>query len=101
MKNKKAKYIIDHNGNKAVLVDEVEYRKRLLNEARFKGCETEMLQIFAKYDTLLRNCGNAQEAKAIGSMGVMEISYLLDSKDVGAGGSLIIDGKVAIGSENK
>lgn len=99
MKNKKAKYIIDHNGNKAVLVDEKEYRKRLLAEARFKGCEIEMLQIFNKYDTLLRNCGNMQEAKAIGAMGVMEVSNLLDGKDVGKGGSLIIDGKVAI--ENK
>lgn len=96
MKNKNAKYITDHNGKKAVLVDEKEYRKRLLAEARFKGCEIELLQIFDKYDLLLRTCKNMKEAKDIGVLGVMEVSSLLDSKDVGKGGSLIIDGKVVI-----
>ena len=99
MKNRNAKRFIDHNGNPAVLVDEKEYRNRLLAEARFKGCEIELRMIFDKYDMLLRNCKKMKEAKDIGVLGVMEVSYLLDSKDVGAGGSLIVDGKTVL--ENK
>lgn len=95
MKEKK-RTIIDIDGKERPLVEEPEYRKRLLAEARFKGCEIELRQIFNKYDKLLRNCKNMKEAKDIGVLGVMEVSNLLDSKDVGQGGSLIVDGKVVI-----
>lgn len=98
MKKMKTINVIDINGEQKTvpLVDEKEYRKRLLGEARFKGCEIEMRMIFDKFDKMLRTCSNDEEKKAIGAMGVMEISKLLDSKDVGAGGSLIINNKVII-----
>lgn len=86
------RYVRNEKGKKVPLVEEDEYRKRILAEARFKGCEIEILKIFEKYDTILRNCGNAQEAKAIATMGVMEVSDMLDGKDLGHGGSLIVDG---------
>ena len=104
MKNSKAKKFIDHNGNVAVLVPEDEYRKRILNECRFKFGEAsvvEMKRIFDKYDTLLKNCGNEQERKAIGTMGVLEISSALDGFNTGIGGSLIIDGKTVIQNGKK
>lgn len=88
--------VLDITGKPVPLVEEDEYRKRLLQEARFKGCEIELRMIFDKFDRILKSCKNAQEAKDIGALGVMEVSYLLDSRDVGKGGSLIIDGKVAI-----
>lgn len=95
-KNQKQRMVPNINGNLVPLVEEPEYRKRLLQEARFKGCEIELRMIFDKYDRILRNCKNAQEAKDIGALGVMEVSNLLDSKDVGQGGTLVIDGKIAI-----
>lgn len=60
------------------------------------GCEKELLQIFDKYDRLLRNCRNDEERKHIGSLGVIEVHKLLDNGDVGVGGSLTIDGEVVI-----
>lgn len=95
------KRFIDHNGQAATVVDESEFRKKLLFTAREMGCEKEILQVFDKYDLLLRNCTNAQEAKAIAHMGVMEVSYIMDNHDVGKNGALIIDGKVAIEGEKK
>jgi len=98
MKKMKTINVIDINGEQKTvpLVDEKEYRKRLLGEARFKGCEIEMRMIFDKFDKMLLTCRNKQEAEAIGAMGVMEISKLLDSTDVGVGGALLINNKVAI-----
>lgn len=96
MKNKKQRYVLNEEGKKVPLVEEQEYRKRIIAEARFKGCEIEMRMLFDKYDMLLRTCKNMQEAKDIGLLGVMEISKLLDSKDVGQGGQLHVDGKIIL-----
>lgn len=85
------------------VVDEKDYRRKLIGMARLLGCEPELIQIFVKYDTLLRNCKNMEEAKAIGAMGVMEVSNLLDNGYVGKGGNVTINGQVAIDDrkENK
>lgn len=96
MKKKLQKTVLGVDGLQHPLVEEDEYRKRLMQEARFKGCEIELRMIFDKYDRILRNCHNAKEAKDIGILGVMEVSALLDSKDVGVGGSLVVDGKVIL-----
>lgn len=89
----KKKKLINMNGEEVYIVDERAYRESLIREARFKGCETEMKIIFDKYDRLLRNCTNMKEAEQIGTLGVMEISNLLDGGDVGIGGALIINNK--------
>lgn len=78
------------------LIDEKEMRRRIMAEANFKGCAVEMQMIFNKFDNLLKGCTNKQEAEAIGTMGVLEISELLDSKNVGVGGSLTVNGKTLI-----
>lgn len=90
--------MIDANGNEVVkpLVDEKEYRKRLMQEANFLGCLPELKMIFDKYDKMLRICKNKQESEAIATMGILEISKLLDSKNVGAGGSVIVNNKTLI-----
>lgn len=58
------------------------------------GYEQELLCLFDKYDVLLKNCKSDQERKAVGAMGVVAISKLLDD---GApqfvGGSLTVDGQ--------
>jgi hypothetical protein len=41
---------------------------------------------------MLKNCKTDTERRAIGSMGVIAISKLLDDGEVGFGGSLKVDG---------
>ena len=57
------------------------------------GYEQEVLCLFDKYDTLLKNCKTDQERRAVGSMGVVAISRLLDDNSPQfVGGSLTIEG---------
>ncbi len=79
---------------KTKMMDEKTYRHKLILEARYKGCEKELLQLFDKFDKLLRNCTNAQEAAQIGTLGVIEVSNLIDNGHVGTGGSLVVNGQV-------
>jgi len=96
---------IDINGNLVMereavkMTDEKTYRTRLLAEAKYKGCEKELQQIFNKYDSLLRNCSNAKEREQIGMLGVLAVSKLIDNGYVGEGGSLIVNGQLVIDSE--
>lgn len=90
------KNIKDKNIPQIKIKDEQTYRKSLLAEAQILGCEKELLQIFDKYDRLLRSCRNDEERKHIGSLGVIEVHKLLDNGNVGQGGSLTIDGEVVI-----
>jgi hypothetical protein len=83
-------------GNVVDVVDERDYRKKLIAVSRVLGCEQELMQIFAKYDGLLKNCKNQKEAQAIGAMGVMEVSRLMDNGYVGLGGNITINGQVAL-----
>lgn len=68
----------------------------LYNSFKLKptGYEHELLCLFDKYDDLLKNCKSDAERRAIGSLGVIAISRLLDDEEVGIGGSLSIDGRV-------
>lgn len=83
-------------GNVVDVVDERDYRRKLISVSRVLGCEQDLLQIFAKYDALLKNCKNQKEAQAIGAMGVMEVSRLIDNGYVGLGGNITINGQVAL-----
>jgi hypothetical protein len=80
---------------------EQSYRRRLIILAREMGCEVDLLQIFDRYDRLLRTCTNKQEADAIRAMGVMEVSNLLDNQYLGKGGTLTVGGKTVIESKDK
>jgi hypothetical protein len=72
------------------LLSEAEMRRNMLEIARHLGCEGDVIEIFNKYDGLLRNCTNAQERHAIGIMGNMEIHRLLSSDP----GELLVGGTI-------
>ena len=64
------------NDKKKVL-PEHEVRKRILQTAENLGCKTDVLQIFNKYDKLLRDCKNEEERKQISVMGSAELYRFL------------------------
>lgn len=64
---------------KKKILSEAETRKNILEIARNLGCEGDVIEIFTKYDRLLKNCTNEEEKKAIGLMGNIEIHRLLSS----------------------
>ena len=68
---------------------EKETRRNFLKHARLRGCEQEMLMLFAKYDNLLRNCTNEKERVDIGKLGALEVYRLL-----GGGGELYVNGEL-------
>jgi len=92
------KNIKDKNLPQIKIKDEQSFRRSLLGEARILGCESELIQIFEKFDRLLKNCSNDEERKHIGALGVMEVHKLLDNGNVGDGGSLSINGEIIVSS---
>lgn len=76
----------DINNLSAKVLPEQETRKRILGHARLRGCEREMLMLFAKYDKLLRNCTNEKERKDMGQLACVEVYRLL-----GGGGELYVN----------
>lgn len=88
-------------GETVTVTDEKDYRSKLIGVSRLLGCETELIMIFNKYDTILRNCTNKQEAEAIATMGVIEVSNLFDNGNVGKGGSLIVNGNKVLEDKTK
>lgn len=81
--------IFDANNIKNKVMSEQETRKKILTHARILGFEKEMLQLFDKYDKILRNCTNEQERKDIGKLAAVEVYTLL-----GRGGELYVDGQL-------
>lgn len=75
---------------KKKVLSEAETRKNILEIAAHLGCERDVIEIFNKYDKLLKNCTNEEEKKAIGLMGNMEIHRLLSSDP----GELIVGNKI-------
>ncbi len=80
---------IDPNTKK--IAPEDLFRKKILARARYIGVETEVRQIFDKYDLLLKNCTNQQEREAIGVLGVTELSKYLDCTSLTVNGKVIVD----------
>lgn len=74
-------------------VDTEERLRRMLGnfDKKPNGVEQELMALFAKYDNLMKQCKSDQERRALGSIGVMEVSRLLDGNNLG-GGKLTIDG---------
>lgn len=70
-------------------LDEKETRRRLLKAAREAGMEKEMLLLFKKYDTALRNCTNDKERRDMAEYGCYEMYSLL-----GKGGELWVNNKL-------
>lgn len=77
-------------GQPQKVLDEADYRKKIMIVARTIGCDKEMRILFDKYDRLLRSCTNKSEMKSIQTMGIKEISDLLDNGYVGADGRVIV-----------
>lgn len=77
----------DNLNNK--ILEERETRKRLLTQARQNGCERDMLLLFAKYDKLIRTCGNEKERADIAALGCVEMYRLL-----GGGGELYVNNQL-------
>lgn len=80
------------NGVKESVVIEQDYRRNLLGIASDMGCRTELLQLFDKYDKLIKNCGNPKERDALQKLAVKAVSDLLDNGYLGLGGSLTAGG---------
>jgi len=70
-------------------------RKGILATARRMGCEIEIMQVFDKYDKLLRKCSNEEERKHISTMGIVEIYRVL-----GCVGGLTVGGKEVLPDES-
>ena len=79
----------DINNLSTKVLPEHEARKRIMGHARLKGCERDMLLLFAKYDQLLRNCTNDRERNDISQLACVEVYRLL-----GAGGELYVNGQL-------
>jgi hypothetical protein len=71
------------------VLPEQESRRRILTHARMVGCERDMLLLFAKYDKLMRNCGNDKERMDMSKLANVEVYRLL-----GGGGELYINGQL-------
>jgi hypothetical protein len=81
------------NGLPEKVLDEADYRKKLVIVARTMGCLPELLQLFDKYDRLLRTCTNDDEVQAMQVMGIKEISDLIDNGYMGYEGKLTLHQK--------
>jgi hypothetical protein len=81
----------DENNLSKKVLEERETRKRFLGHARERGCEREMLLLFAKYDKLLRNCSNQKERDDIAKLACLQVYRLL-----GGGGELYVDGQLVM-----
>lgn len=88
--------LIDIMKKNSTKVDDAEGKLRHMLgnfEKKPNGVEQELLMLFNKYDNLMKQCTNAQDKGVIGSLGIMEISRLLDGNNL-SGGTLTIDGKI-------
>lgn len=68
------------NGQIATIRSEQEMRAGILKAARTLNCEQEVLQIFNKYDSLLRNCTNPIERQAISIEANEQLHFFMSSK---------------------
>lgn len=85
---------LDFEKPKNHVYEESESRSRLMRFAKEMKCEKELALIFAKYDTLLKNCANEGERKHISILGIAEVNKLMSFK-----GSCVVGG-VEIGSSD-
>lgn len=65
-------------------------------QMKLTGYERELIRLFDKYDALMKNCRSNAERQAIATMGVMEVSQLLDNGEVGIGGSITVNGQTIL-----
>ena len=65
------------------------------------GYETELLKLFDKYDTLIKKTSDPKQRQAIGALGVMEVSKLLDDYSIGKNAQLTVNNEVVKTQEGK
>lgn len=75
---------------------EAVFRKKILLNARLRGCEVEVRRLLNKFDRLRKNCKNDEERRGIAQIGIAELHKLMDCY-----GGLTIDGKVVIPPEEE
>lgn len=56
--------------------NEAETRRGMIEAARILGCEGDLLQIFHKYDTMLKRCTNPIEREQISLEANTQVHYL-------------------------
>ena len=59
-------------------LSEEKTREKLINYARYLGCEVEFVTLLNKYDTMMRNCSNEQERIDMGKVGAYELLQLIE-----------------------
>lgn len=62
------------------IMSEARYRAHILETAKILKCETEVRQIFAEIDGLLKNCTNPNEQQAIAVYGIEKLHMFLSSQ---------------------
>lgn len=67
---------------------ENETRKKYFDFARILGCDRDLIQIFNRYDQIIRSCGNQVERHQIAIMANVEIHKLFNFRN-----PLIVGGK--------
>ena len=60
------------------ITPEDKQRQNILKLARAQGCEMDVINIFNRYDNLLKNCKNSEEYQHIAIMGITELHKLLN-----------------------
>ncbi len=76
------------------ILNERDTRKNILEIADMLGCKGDVMQIFVKYDNLLRGCTNPMERQAISIAGNEELQFFLSNRP----GFITVNGKL-IGKE--
>lgn len=62
-------------------LSENETRKKYFDLAKSLGCEQELIQIFQRYDNLLKNCSNLVERHQIAVLANVEVHKLFNFRD--------------------
>lgn len=75
----------------AKIASEAEFRHKIIDRAKWMGCQEDVIRIFQKYDQLLKYCTNEAERKNIQYLGVCEISKYMDCVSLTINGELIYD----------
>jgi hypothetical protein len=87
---------LDGDKTKLKVLDEKDTRKKLMNYARQRGFEQDLIILLNKYDILMRNCTNEKERKDIGKLGSYEVFNLFNR-----GGDLYVDGHLVYSDPDK
>lgn len=78
------------------ITPEEKQRHIILRLAKAQGCEQDVLNIFARYDNLLKSCKSPEEHQHIAIMGITELHKLLNMQ-----GELNVNGMEILPAKGK